>query len=205
MNERRIPVTVVIIDTGPLISLAACGRLDLLDRFSRRVRVTDVVKAECLRFPDKIGANVPGSWFEQFDGKTYRIIDTPLLDDWEDAVRQEAEGEDTFPSKGIGDASISWLLQRINASPPHDEIVLLLSEDAPLGDGAIGHQHPEVYTLSMRMFLQVLENFDIIQSAKAVVAEIAEAGRAASRYAANRPGKIAPGLKSQWTDPLKSR
>lgn len=41
---RRIPVTLVLVDAGPLISLAACGRLDLLDSFDKKVRVVDVVK-----------------------------------------------------------------------------------------------------------------------------------------------------------------
>ena len=58
--------------------------------------------------------------------------------------------------------------------------------------------------LSTRQFLQVLQNFDIIGSAEHIVAEIAEAGRSIPPYAADRPGKIMPGVKSQWTDALKS-
>ncbi|BDA85462.1 hypothetical protein Sa4125_30040 [Aureimonas sp. SA4125] len=203
MNESRIPVTLVIVDTGPLISLAACDRLDLLDQFSLRVRVTDVVKSECLRYPNKVGGNVLGSWFGQFDGKICHVVKTPFLETWQDAVRQEEAGDETHPSKGIGDASIAWLLQRINASPPQEEIVLLLSEDAPFGNGAVLATHPEVYMLSTRMFLKVLENFEIIESASQIISDIADAGRTVSRYASDRPGKIAPGLKSQWTDPLK--
>lgn len=205
MNERRIPVTLVIVDTGPLISLAACDRLDLLDQFSLRVRVTDVVKAECLRYPNKVGGNVLGSWFSLFDGKTYDVVNTPFLQAWQDAVRQEEVGDETHPSKGIGDASIAWLLQRINSSSPQEEIVLLLSEDAPFGNGVVLATHPEVYMLSTRMFLKVLENFEIIESASQIVSEIADAGRTVARYAADRPGKIAPGVKAQWTDPLKRK
>ena len=64
MNSgRRLPIQVVISDTGPLISLAACGQLDLLGEFQRPVRVPDVVKAECLRYPEKIGAATLAEWF----------------------------------------------------------------------------------------------------------------------------------------------
>ena len=198
-------MTLVIVDTGPLISLAACNHLDLLDQFSRRVRVTDVIKAECLRHSEKLGGNALAAWFGKFDGKRYSTVETPFLDDWEEAVRQEEAGDETHPSKGIGDASVAWLLQRINASPPNNEIVLLLSEDAPFGDGVVLPSHPEVYMLSTRMFLKVLENFEVIGSAGEIVAEIAAAGRALARYAADRPGKIAPGVRSQWTDPLKPK
>jgi hypothetical protein len=61
--RRGLPIQVVISDTGPLISLAACDRLSLLWIFSRPIRFTDVVKAECLRFPGKIGAGTLADWF----------------------------------------------------------------------------------------------------------------------------------------------
>ena len=59
--------------------------------------------------------------------------------------------------------------------------------------------------LSTRMFLKVLENFEIIGSASDILTKIVDAGRALARYAADRPGKVAPGVKSQWTDPLKTK
>lgn len=207
MNSyRRIPITVVIVDSGPLISLAASAHLDLLDCFQRRVRITDVVRAECLRYPDKIGATELASWFQSFNGDKYRIVDTPLLDDWHEAVKQEEAGDDTHPSKGIGDASITWLIQRINSikvsKDVEDEIILVLSDDSSLGDSVIRARHPEVYMLSTRLFLQVLENFSVIPSATAIMREIVSAGRTAARYAADRPGKVDPGTRSQWADVL---
>ncbi len=55
-TRRGLPIQVILSDAGPLISLAACGRLELLREFERPVLVPDVVKAECLRNPEKIGA-----------------------------------------------------------------------------------------------------------------------------------------------------
>ncbi|AZO23612.1 hypothetical protein EJ070_25015 [Mesorhizobium sp. M1E.F.Ca.ET.045.02.1.1] len=202
-DYRRLPVTIVIVDSGPLISLAACHRLDLLGEFKRRVRVTDVVRAECLRYPDKIGAAELASWFQQVDGQKHKVIDTPLLDDWLDAVAQEEAGNTSRPSKGIGDASIAWLIQQINNSEPRDELILLLSDDANFGDVVVRGSHPEVYMLSTRLFLQVLENFGRLQSAQSLYQEIVEAGRNLGRYAVDRPGRVQRGVKSQWTDVLQ--
>jgi hypothetical protein len=52
---RRVPVTLVLVDSGQLITFAACGRLDLLDVFERPIRIVDVVRAECLRYPGRLG------------------------------------------------------------------------------------------------------------------------------------------------------
>jgi len=52
----RVPITVVVVDSGPVISLAVCGRLDLLRSFSRPVRIADVARAECVRDLEKLGA-----------------------------------------------------------------------------------------------------------------------------------------------------
>ena len=58
----RVPITVVVVDSGPLISLAACGRLDLLGAFSRPIRVADVARAECVRDLEKTGAPRLANW-----------------------------------------------------------------------------------------------------------------------------------------------
>lgn len=46
----RIPVDLVVVDSGPLISLALAGELELLKSFRRPIRILDVVREECTRF-----------------------------------------------------------------------------------------------------------------------------------------------------------
>ena len=46
---RRRPITQIITDTGPLISLACADRLNLLNTFRKPVLIPDVIIAECLR------------------------------------------------------------------------------------------------------------------------------------------------------------
>ena len=201
MTPRRIPVTLIVVDSGPLISLAACERLELLDSFDRKVRITDVVRGECLRFPDKPGGAVLRRWFADLPGHA-EVLSTPFLTLWQDAVTREDAGDETRPSKGIGDASVTWLLQRLLSRGPTEEIILVLSDDAPLGDGILQKRHPEIYMLSTRAFLQVLANFGVGPSVPTVMREILEAGRAVSRYTVDRPGRLSPGVKSSWTDGL---
>jgi hypothetical protein len=199
---RRAPVSIVVIDSGPLIGLAAIDRLDLLDCFSRPLYVTDVVQAECLRFPDKLGAGRLGQWFATFDGERYSIVVTPFLALWKKAVDEESAGALDRPSKGIGDASIAWLLHMFRSQ--HKEPLLILTEDAGLGDGLILELSPQHHLLSTRMFLQTLENYGRLASATEALQAIAHAGRTLSRYGVDRPGRLDARTKTDWTDTLRT-
>jgi hypothetical protein len=198
----RVPITVVVVDSGPLISLAACGRLDLLGSFSRPIRIADVARAESVRDLGKIGAPRLADWFSGLDPSEYTIVETPLLRLWEEAVASEEAGDTTHPSKGIGDAAAAWVLSRMAWVPHTNEVSLILIEDANLGDVVVRQQFPEVYALSTRAFLQTLQNFGKISSAADVIAEIARAGRVLARYMADRPGVVDRNTKSTWTDTL---
>ena len=105
MNTRRgLPVRVIVADSGPLISLAACGRLGLLSEFRRPVLVPDVIKAECLRYPGKVGSGELAAWFGA-PGCPVEIMATPLLSVWQGAIAEEEVNPGLHSSKGIGDAA----------------------------------------------------------------------------------------------------
>jgi hypothetical protein len=121
--------------------------LDLLDSFSRPVRIIDVVKEECLRYPEQVGFGELQRWFRQLDPERFAIEPTPLLDDWFEAVQQEAAGDRTRPSLQIGDAAIALAISRFSISSPRNEVVLVLLEDSAFGDGILRRRYPEVYAL----------------------------------------------------------
>jgi len=200
MSARRgVPIQVVIADSGPLISLAACGRLDLLGEFRRPVLIPDVMKAECLRFPEKVGAGTLETWFAT-PGCPIEIVPTPFLNMWREAVAADDADPKSRSALGIGDAAVSWILRQAQVGVLADSPTLVLTEDGPFGDGVLRDRFPEVHLLSTRAFLRTLENLGRINSAEDIIADIAVAGRRLGRYLADRPGRPAPGTKTTWAD-----
>lgn len=57
------PIDLIIPDSGPLISLAHAGRLDLVLVFDRPVVVADIVKLECLKKPGSPDHTALVDWF----------------------------------------------------------------------------------------------------------------------------------------------
>lgn len=202
MNTRRgLPVRVVVSDSGPLISLAACGRLDLLQEFRRPILVPDVIRAECLRFPGRIGAATLAEWFEPSTCPA-EVLPTPFMAVWQEAVATEDETPGLHTSVGIGDAATAWLLRQAQFGIGLDGPILVLTEDGPFGDGVLRDRFPEVHVLSTRALLRTLENFGRIVSAEAILGEIAQAGRQLARYLADRPGRPSPGTRTTWAEVL---
>jgi hypothetical protein len=110
---KKKPVTLIVADSGPLISLACADELRLLQSFGRPVVVADVVRKECTR---KLGA--PGEerltrWFETAGGNQFKELRTPFLPIFIDAMAQEASGENLDATVGLGDAAISWILKNL--------------------------------------------------------------------------------------------
>lgn len=204
MNNRRgIPVRVILADSGPLISLAACGQLRLLDEFRRPVGIPDVIKAESTRFPEKIGAATLDEWFRS-EHCPVDVIATPILSAWEKAVAAEAADSNLHLSDGLGDAALVWILRQAAFEIGFDGPTLVLTEDGPFGDGVLRSAFPEVHVLSTRAFLRTLENFGRLASAQAVIEQIAGAGRQLARYLADRPGYPLPGTRTTWAEVLSA-
>lgn len=184
------------------------GELGLLKRFRRPVRILDVVKEECIRFRDKPGANELAALLTANDDTHYRTVTTPgHLERYRRAVAKEDAGDTERPSQGIGDEAITWYLGNVSRIEHGHDVVLVLLEDAPFGDGGLLLQNPEVAVLSTRAFLRTLQNFGLLHSANDVLkrVEVNSAGeRSVSRYMADRPGRLARGVRSEWKSVLSS-
>ena len=204
----RVPIDLVVVDAGPLITLNIAGELRLLQKFRRPIRILDVVKAECTRFRDKPGANELASWFSEAEGRDYSTIETPgHLARYLEAIAKEDAGDTNWPSQGIGDEAITWYLVNVSKIERGKDVVLVLLEDAAFGDGVLSTQTPEVAAISTRAFLRTLQNFDLIESADAIIKRVEEnAGgmRAVARYLADRPGRLGPNARTDWKAPLQS-
>ncbi|MGY3581909.1 hypothetical protein ACVIGB_000019 [Bradyrhizobium sp. USDA 4341] len=172
---KRIPVDLVVVDSGPLISLALAGEIDLLKSFRRPIRILDVVKEECSRFRDKPGANELASWFAANENSQYRTVQTPgHLQRYRDAEAMEDTGSTDRPSEGIGDEAITWYITKVAKIEKGNGVVLVLLEAAAFGDGVLLPQAPEVTALSTRAFLRTLQNYGLIASADEIIKRVSD-------------------------------
>lgn len=205
---RKRPVTLIVADSGPLISLACADELNLLQSFGRPVVVADVVRKECTRKVGAPGEERLAQWLGTTGGNQFKELRTPLLPAFDTALRQVESGEDPYATTGLGDAAISWILknlQRLRTPDGQslalggDEIALVLTEDGPYGDGPALMQR-RAHVLSTRQWLKTLERLGLIPSYQAIIDEIQAGGRSPSRYMADRPAEVAKGVRSDWKD-----
>jgi hypothetical protein len=196
---KKKPVTLIVADAGPLISLACADHLDLLQTFGRPVLIVDVVQAECTRKLNAPGEERLTHWFDVGGGNQFQLVSTPFLKLYQDALQKELSGEDPEATQGFGDATIAWLIKNLGRVRSKDDIALVLTQDAPFGDGPVlGQRHAHV--LSTREWLKTLERLEVIPSAKQIITEMEDGGRKVARYMADRPADLARGTRSDWKD-----
>lgn len=182
---KLVPVTLVISDTGPLISLAVIDRLDLLQAFGTTVFVTDAVMHECLRHADKPGAARLQKWFEDVGSNQHSIVKTPFGPAYLEAVRQEEQDGVEGATKNFGEWATSWVMDHLPSLlkqmrlNPGDHFGLILSEDNAYLYGkrtaqGSSRQHP---FLSTRAFFFALEKAGFIPSAENLKQEVKSSGR----------------------------
>lgn len=196
---RRRPVTQIITDTGPLISLACAGRLDLLGVFAKPVLIPDVIIGECLRKGEAPGEADLRSFFERPEkGKFERII-TPMGPIMESMLERERNGEKVEDLEGFGDATIAWVIANIRRLKGPDEIALVLTQDSNFGDEVLPRLSEPVHVLGFRAWLGFLESQGIIPSTKQIAEDMLKTGRALNRYYADRPARLDAGTRTEWT------
>lgn len=196
------PISLVVPDAGPLISLATADRLDLFDRFAVPVATLDVVKGECL-FKDWPGKANLERWFGRNEA-AIEIIESPIMPIYLAAIESERRNEDPHATKGLGDAAISWFVAKAPFMRKPHTTTLVLTEDAAFGDSRLGR---DVHVLSTRAFLQTLENLGVIESAKAILTDIEQnGGRRVAPYQADRPALVGASgrAKTSWRAALKN-
>ena len=165
-------INVVIPDSGPLISLAKSGHLDLLLLFSSEVRIliADVVAYEVTRFADKypdaavitrfIAENAPRVHVEKTELGATLIAAMQLWDTYQSAspekksILEHAAGlKPESPPRNGGETAILGLAREMTYA--HKEnVILVLSEDRRFLSAAIGLA--QTHVLSTRAFLEGL-------------------------------------------------
>lgn len=201
---RRRPVTQIITDTGPLISLACADRLNLLNTFRKPVLIPDVIIAECLRKGGAPGERTLRAFFEAPEPGRFERVPTPMGPVMEGLIQRERNGERVEELTGFGDATIAWVIANIKRLKGPDEIALVLTQDATFGDEVLPRLSEPVHVLSFRAWLGFLESQELIPSAREVAEEMLRAGPAMTRYYADRPAQLDSGTRSEWTSAVSA-
>ncbi|MXX88312.1 MAG: hypothetical protein F4Y68_03545 [Boseongicola sp. SB0665_bin_10] len=186
-------ISVVMPDSGPLISLALAGRLDLLDRFNSQILITDVVKIELLEAPFQTPDQEAISKWIDSRGNRIRVVETvsgglmrktlELLDYVPEEERRRHYRE--IRIRDVGESSIRDLADEIRGGLTRDSTGLVLFEDRRVMKMDFG---PHVRRMSTWSFALALEAMQVIPSAEGMFNQIGRAGRSAGRLAFDRKG-----------------
>lgn len=188
-------VDLVIPDSGPLISLAHAGRLDLVLVFDRPVVIADIVQLECLKKPGSPDHDTLANWFARA-GNRIRIEDTGMRGVYQAAIERERSGEEPRATSGYGDAALAYMLRRIDIIAGPTTIPLVLLEDSKAARSL--QRFDRAHILSTRTWLNSLERAGVIPSADRIIQQMKGEGRDLSAVQVDRPGQDDDDLRSDW-------
>lgn len=196
---KLTPITLVIADTGPLISLAVIDRLDLLQCFGTPVFVTDAVMYECIALASRPGSDRLREWFESGGGNQHRIITTPLGAAYREAEKLVVQGH-ADATRHFGEWATSWALDNIDVLlkdmklNPGTHFGLVLAEDNDFLNNKVPFaQIPaNTHVLSTRALFVALERLGVVPSAEDLRESVKRSGRPKfSKSLIDRPYKDA--------------
>ena len=188
----------VVPDSGPLIGLALIDRLDLLEKFSCAILVTDMVRYEVERggseAPDR---PVLERWFARQSNQvqvvetTYGLMYRALPTELQAQIRLK---------KNARENSIREFADHIRESLGPDDQILVLFEDQAVQKMNFGRH---VHRLHPYGFFVTLENLGVIPSALSLVDELKEKRRLLARDLFERQSSHADGEAADWTEAVE--
>ena len=109
---------------------------------------------------------------------------TPMQEPYRAALERELAGERRATS-GFGDATLAYILRRLDDYAAPDAVPLVLIEDEAAARPLLRYERAHI--ISTRTWLVSLEPAGVIASAKAVIDAIARGGRGLSELQIDRP------------------
>ena len=178
--------SIVIVDAGPLKTLAYSGRIDLLLRCGVPVQVSDMVVQEIKNGQQFLGNTIALAFIEGHLGKGITLALTGVP-----AIADKLAQLNVDP----GDESIRRLIARLDEATDGNEYALLVSEDDRLMKTA--DLSGMTYFLTMRPFLLEMEKRGLVDDAESLML-IAERAAVA---AGEGPGRGQLKRKREWNSP----
>ena len=203
MTIKRQPVSLILPDTSPLISLAQASgamkdgpnELDLLLKPGFPIYVTDQVRWEATKL--KVSGHPIATYIDQWFTRHPEVLEVPTKIG---TMRAAAEASGTLNKKMLEDLGEESVLEAIRSgSIPPGPYMFLFEEDR-LADPSFFGVYP-VHVVSLYGFLVGLERRKIIGSADSVLHAIRQGGRPGAKAdIIDRPTRkvAAPAVESTW-------
>lgn len=155
------PVSLIVTDSGPLITLALAGELDVLTAKKEiEVLIPDLIRFEVLRHLDKPGAREIDEWIRNNEPERVRVASTEEYEEFMLLLSLKP----TARTKSRGEAAASEVLKRELSRG--DRIGILLFEDGDVRKNRYTLTAPNnVLMLSTAQFLMGLEREGVIRNA----------------------------------------
>jgi hypothetical protein len=176
MPPEPITAKILIVDAGPLITLAAATSLDYLLYADGTVIIPDAVFFEATRDASRLGANVIVEWVNA-NLERIHIAPTNAFA----AFTRIYEAGEIDRQADLGErAAVEYARHHIHLEP--NERAVVLSEDRKVTGLRLAREEASrAIIITMRDFLLTLERIGRINSADAVYEAAADAGRTPSR------------------------
>lgn len=173
MSEPR--VSLYVLDTGPLITLAAADSLDYLLYPNVLVVIPDAVFYEATRDTAKLGAQSVIDWVKEHHTRIeIAVTNTYLNFDAARAVNPRAYAPNLGEQAAVEVIEEPTRLQG-------DETAILLCEETAVTRRIVVRERDKIIELTTLDFLMLLEEEHRIQSAQAIFDRAIAAGRVPSR------------------------
>lgn len=189
-------VSLYVLDTGPLITLAAADSLDYLLYPDVTVVIPDAVFYEATRDTSRLGAQSIIDWVKQNHAKIEIAVTNAYLNF--DAAR-EVNPRAYEPNLG-GQAAVKVIEEP--ARLQEDEKAVLLCEETAVTRRIVVQDRMKIIELTTMDFLFLLEAEHCIQSADAVFERAISAGRTPSR--AEKFADHDPSIRDAVRDTLRA-
>ena len=179
-------ISVVLPDTGPLISFARIKRLDLFDRFKTQILITDAVHFEIMDEwnPSADKAEI-SSWMQSNRNKI-QIVETTygsliqanreLLMSYPEEKQPEMKRKTRV--KDAGELAIYEMVNKLRPQLSSEATALVIFEDRTVEKMSFG---PYARIISTWSFVRLLETLNVIESAEKLYDAIEETGRFPSK------------------------
>ncbi|MFM2435935.1 MAG: hypothetical protein RL063_1918 [Pseudomonadota bacterium] len=177
---------IVIVDAGPLKTLAYGDGLDLLLAPKLPVFISDMVIIE-LRNGEQFSGNIKAlAFIENYMGKGIEEVETGVPENFEKMLEVNVDP---------GDESIRRIINKYEDETDGGEYALLVSEDDKFMRTADPFGH--TFMMTTRPFLQELEERGLIKDAEAIMIRAEEEAIAAGET----PGRGQFNRRREWNNP----